>query len=131
MNIWLIIMYVTGAPIVFYILYRAHLWFSKIFHTWMAKMDRIQQRGEALENKERDFAERRDAQNDLVWREKDKAIQQYQAAIDAIKTAEDIREKAQEEIEKLRTQVKDLEKQLHQARQKGIRLSEKAKKGTE
>jgi DNA repair exonuclease SbcCD ATPase subunit len=131
MNIWLIIACVIAAPFFVYSLYQYYRGLSKAFNDWIAKLDRIKQREETLERKEKNFMDQIQEQNSIVWREKDKAMEQYQAALAAIKISEEIRRNTQAEMEELKAKIASLEKQLHHSRQRGVRLSEKSKKAKE
>ena len=128
MNIWLIIACVIAAPFFIYFLYRYYLALSKAFDDLMAKLDRIKQREEALERKEKNLMNQTQEQISIVWQEKNKAMEQYQAALNAVKISEEMRRNTQTEMEELKTKIASLEKQLHHARQRGARLSEKSKK---
>lgn len=127
MNIFSIIMWSGGVVFVLYMLYVIAHWASKNVEHWVEKLNAIKERETALEKKEQNLTARSHEQNNIVWREKNKAIEQYEQAVSAIKISESMRKNTQDEIDKLRKQIKELEKQLHQARQRGIRLADKAK----
>ena len=93
---------------------------------WEEKLTKAQAREEAFEKNRKDFLDECDKKNNLIWQKKNKAIEQYKAAVNAIAVAEQMKINTQNEIEKLRTKAKELEKQLHHSRQRCTRISEKS-----
>lgn len=126
MSIFIIFLWSVGVLFIAFCLYQIA---EMIYHNvkkWEEKLTKFQAREEELEKKRKDFLEECDKKNDLIWQEKNKAIEQYKAAGNAIGLAEQMKLNTQNEMEKLRTKVKELEKQLHHSRQRCTRISEKS-----